>query len=341
MELDFKRHDSSDAPSFEICEEAKEPSEEMLVEQALALGKQFDYDGSVLTPEQRRALLKIYFAMHLKLDGLRSPQYYEDKSQCLSVAETAWPGVVAMLKADRLKRGYIEPEDLIERLRKLKPSDNFELRKFCHSRMEWKSPTPLEEEGLEIGPCWPSWVMDQLYAVSDKEKRMGRKSAARYHQQIRKSAVQHRQEIWDRWAAFESGVELAPLPDLYLLRDMGRSPGGTLFPWYLVKGLMTLREDANNQGGKLYNEEYDSARVKREEAISRWRERNPDSILPDDPRSIYRTWPADLMDELDELDREVIRCGRKKHVALFREAEKLLLKSGEAFEEAGRHTLSQ
>lgn len=114
----------------------------------------------MLTPEQRRALFKKYLAMHLKLNDLQSPQYYEGKSQCLSVAETAWPGVVAMLKADRMKRGFIEPKGLIERLGKLKPSDNFKLRKFRHPPMEWKSLTPLKEEGLEIGPDWPPWVTD-------------------------------------------------------------------------------------------------------------------------------------------------------------------------------------
>jgi hypothetical protein len=81
----------ADTPSFEIREETKEPSE-MTEEQERALGIKLDYDGS-----------------H---NGLRSPQYYEDKSQCLSVAETAWPGVVGYLKADRLKRGYIEPKEL-------------------------------------------------------------------------------------------------------------------------------------------------------------------------------------------------------------------------------------
>ena len=103
---------------------------------------------------------------------------------------------------------------------------------------------------------------------------------------------------------------------------MGHSPGGTLFPWYLVKGLMTLRQQADDQGVKIFNEESDSATVKREEAINRWKERNPDSMLADDPLSIYRTWPADLMDELNEIDREEIRCGRRKYVAVLREAEK-------------------
>ncbi|KAF2184523.1 hypothetical protein K469DRAFT_780819 [Zopfia rhizophila CBS 207.26] len=103
---------------------------------------------------------------------------------------------------------------------------------------------------------------------------------------------------------------------------MGRSPGGTLFPWYLVKGLMALRKHANENGSKLYDEEYDKAKEKREEAISRWMEKNPDSMLADDPLSIYRTWSPDLMDELDEIDREAIRCGRRKYVALLRETEK-------------------
>lgn len=68
------------------------------------------------------------------------------------------------------------------------------------------------------------------------------------YQQKRKSAAQLCQDIKDQWDTVESSAERTPLPELHLLRDMGRSPGGTLFPWYLVKGLMTLRGDANNQG---------------------------------------------------------------------------------------------
>lgn len=112
------------------------------------------------------------FAYWLKDFGLRSPQYYADKSQCLSVAETAWPGIGGYLKADRLMRCYIEPEALIERLRKLKPSNNFELRKFRHPHMSWKNLTPLEEEGFEIFPPSPNWLLKQLYAVNDMEKRI-------------------------------------------------------------------------------------------------------------------------------------------------------------------------
>ena len=311
MEIDYDQdYATFDTSSFALCEEAKESGDEILVEQAEALGIQFDYDGSVLTSEQRRALFKKYWAMHCEIFELRSPQYYEGKSQCLSVSETAWPGAVAMLKAEKLKQGYVEPEDLIARLCRLKPSDNFELRKYRHPPMSWKSPTPLEEEGFERLPPDPDWLLDQLCAVTNMEKRLGGRLADQY-----------RREIKDRWVTVKSGVELTPLPNLHLLRDMGRSPGGTLFPWYLVKGLMTLRNHANDEGNKLYDEEYDSATVKREEAINRWKERNPDSMLADDPLSIYRTWPADLVDDLNEIDREAIRYGRRKYVALLREAE--------------------
>ena len=41
--------DYADSPLFEGCEEANDFGDETLVEQAEALGKQFDYDGSVLT----------------------------------------------------------------------------------------------------------------------------------------------------------------------------------------------------------------------------------------------------------------------------------------------------
>jgi hypothetical protein len=246
---------------FEIREEAKKPSdgemtkEKILVEQAMVLGEEFDYDGSVLTLEQRQAVSKKYFAMHCATYEIRSPQHYEGKSQCLSVSETAWPGAVAMLKAEKLKRGYIEPEDLIERLSNLKPSDNFELRKFRHPFMSWKSLTPLQEEGFEIPPPKPDWLIKHCYAVGDMERRMVQQRRAGKlavsYQWIKEWAVQFREEINNQWDEVESSAELSPLPDLHLLRDMGHSPGGTLFPWYLAKGLMTLREHADEMGRGL------------------------------------------------------------------------------------------
>lgn len=207
MDIDFDQNAATfDTSSFALCEDPKESGDEVLMEQAEALGVQFDYDGSVLTSEQRRALFEKYWAIHCELFDLRSPQYYEGKSQCLSVSETAWPGAVAMLKAEKLRQGYIEPEDLIARLSTLKPSDNFELRKFRHPPMSWKSPTPLEEEGFEKLPPDPDWLVEQLCAVTHMEKRLGRQLTGQYRQQIE-----------DRWAVVKSGAELTPLPDLSIL----------------------------------------------------------------------------------------------------------------------------
>ena len=134
-------YDSFDtALLFEIREEVKKPRDKMTKEEIDILGIQVDYDGSRLTPEQRRALFKSYWPIHLKMIGLRSPQYYvqyyREKSKCLSVSETAWPGTLIYLDTEKLKRCFIDPEDLIKRLSKLKPSDNFELRKFRHPPIE-------------------------------------------------------------------------------------------------------------------------------------------------------------------------------------------------------------
>jgi hypothetical protein len=53
-----KKDDSSDTPSLVLCDDSKESTEKMLVEQAEALGIQFDHDTSVLTPEQSRPFSK-------------------------------------------------------------------------------------------------------------------------------------------------------------------------------------------------------------------------------------------------------------------------------------------
>lgn len=58
--LDPERDDACDTALCEIREGVKESDDEILVEQAEPLGKQFDYDSSVLTPEQKRAVFKKY-----------------------------------------------------------------------------------------------------------------------------------------------------------------------------------------------------------------------------------------------------------------------------------------
>ena len=284
------------------------------------MAEKFDYDGSRLTPEQRRALFK-YWSMHLEMFGLRSPQHYGHKSQCLSVSETAWPGAASLVEAERLKRGYIEPNDLINRLHKLKPSDDFELRKYCHPYMSWVRPTPLDEEGFEVLPPPPEWLYRYLGKVTVMERKMALKSASGDHQKIKDWADQHRQEMTDRWNAVQFGPDQTPLPDLHLLKDIGRSPKGTLFSWYLVKGLMTLRDQATKTGNASYRKEFHIAETTRE-AIQRWSQRNPDVILADNAISICKTWPPDLMDELGEIDREAFRCGDRKYMAILLEAEK-------------------
>lgn len=325
--LDHGRDDASDSRPYGTCEEVTDSSGKILVKQAEALGVQFDYDGSVLTPEQRKVLFQRDYAIHLKGFGLRSPRYYEDKSQCLSVAETAWPGAVGYLKAMKLKQGYIEPEDLIQRLRNLKPSDNFEPRKYRHPLMSWKSPTPLREKAYTISPPDPDWLLFQTKGVCDCRRRLGNMETERICREIK-----------ERWDGVTSDMEQMPTPNLHLLRNMGRSPGGTLFPWYLVKGLMALREEADYKGRTTYyEEEYESAEVKKEKAIDRWRKRHPDMILADDPVSIYRTWPTDLMNEVDEIEREAIRCGRKRYIALLRETEKRMQELVAFYDRIGRN----
>ena len=58
MEIDYDQHVATfDTSSLELCKEAKE-SGNIPVEQVEALGNQFDYDGLVLTSEQKRAIFE-------------------------------------------------------------------------------------------------------------------------------------------------------------------------------------------------------------------------------------------------------------------------------------------
>lgn len=55
--------------------------------------------------------------------------------------------------------------------------------------------------------------------------------------------IKHLDEARDYWREIRD-KELTPLPDLHLLKHIGRSPSGTLFPRYLIIGLRKLRERA-------------------------------------------------------------------------------------------------
>lgn len=212
--------------------------------------------------------------------------------------------------------GFV-PEDLIERLSRLKPSENFELGKFRHPNSPGEIYEPLDENCYEMGPPFPSWLLGQIQVMNDMETQPGGERAA-----------ECRQRLIDRWVAVYYSVEreLTPFPDLHLFSDMEHSPGGTLFPWSLVQGLVKLREHADLQSDKLHDDEDSIAMAKREKTINCWRERNPDMVLADDELSMFTTWPQDLMDELDEIDREALRSGRRKFVALLNDTLKEMQK---------------
>ena len=321
-------YDCARLDSFSTVQEEPEKSrDDILVEEAEALKKQFGPNGSVLTPEQRKALYKRYLSMHLKTYGLQSPPhypYFEELSEPISVEDRLWPGVAGDQVANRLKRGYIDPEDLTDRLGKLKPSDNFELRKPPYPPMEWTK-SPVYEDGYTESPPEPMLFLHQVYAVTRQEN----------VRHLRRSYMDLQNEVMEPWKEAMRDLELSPTPDLHLLSNVGHSPNGTLFPRYLIKGLRSILEEANSVGSDNYQEEYKIAGIQKEEAINRWKRRNPAAILPNVPIIVrprdlpanitvplYKAWPADLMEELREIDREAVRSGKRRYNDLLRETEK-------------------
>ncbi|KAI4133496.1 MAG: hypothetical protein LQ347_002177 [Umbilicaria vellea] len=190
------------------------------------------------------------FAGNLKTEGLRSPQYYRDKSQCLAFHDNASPAEMGYLKARGLKRGYVEAEELISRLCELTPSDNFTLRKYAHPWMQCDQ-SPIVEEPHLIQPPEAEWLLHQRGNLVSARRPIVMRTSERHRQEA--------QNHWDKVMEFEQ----TQLPKLYLLKHMGWSPSGTLFPRYLVKGLHELRKAANIRGIKYYDEQYDKAEIKR------------------------------------------------------------------------------
>lgn len=262
-----------------------------------------------MTEEQRHALFMKAFALNLKGLGLRSPKYYEDKSQCLSFRTDISPVWKGYTKASSLESGYIEPKDLIERLRQLKPSDNFELHEYQHPYMSWaKSPLCEKENPRDVTDNIPDWFLKEHGRALDI---LGPRRMTLATRSLR-----------ERWEKIDLTIDRTPLPDLHLLKNMGSSPNGTLYPRYLVEGLHALREHADNNARAFFLENFAKSSRKRKATISDWQERNPDVKLNDHPIYIFKTWPADLMDELDEIDRETARCGRSAYIGFLEEIEK-------------------
>ena len=286
-----------------------------------------ELDSKKLTSEERHALYMHAFALNLADEGLRSPDYYRDKSPCISFHEDAWPAEIGIYKAKILKWGYIEPEELIRRLNELKPSENFTLRKYRHRQMEWdKSPIPESPEAVSPPPA--DWFDDQVFFMTQKKRKRGPYTD-------RDLLIdKYCDEARDYWKNI-CDIDLTPLPDSHLLKHIGRSPSGTLFPRYLVKGLHSLRKRADRRGEKYYDQEYEKAKIQRSEIIQRWQDENPDSILADDPLSIYRIWPAELMAQLNALDQEAMCCGSRRYIADLLETEKEMQKLVSFWRECG------
>ena len=264
-----------------------------------------------MTEDQRHAQFMKTFAINLESHGLRSPKYYEDKSQCISFVEEVDPIVKGYTKADFLKAGYIEPKDLTERLRQLKPSENFELHEYQHPDM-WTKPPPSEKERPSDRPgyipAWLPWERQRAFDI------LGRCHMA------------HVQHLWrlltERWEKIALSIDRTPLPDLDLLKNMDSSPNGTLYPRYLVEGLYTLRELAEIKASDASDESEMEKNNERIDTISDWKDQHPDVKLNDHPVSIFRTWPSDLMDKLDEIDRQGSRVERSSYIGFLEEAEK-------------------
>lgn len=265
-----------------------------------------------MTEDQRHALFMKAFASNLEILGLRSPKYYEDKSQCISFPADLDPITKGHTKATSLKSGYIEPKDLIERLRQLKPSDNFELHEYQHPYMSWtKSPLCDKENPCDVTDDEPDWLSREVMRAF---KILGRRRMALFDHLTRL--------LRERWKKIDLSIDRTPLPDLHLLKNMGSSPNGTLYPRYLVEGLFALRERADNKALTIFAENFKKSIRKREATISDWKKQHQDVKLNDHPVSIFRTWPSDLLDELDEIDRETARCGRSSYIGFLEEAEK-------------------
>ncbi|KAL9628537.1 MAG: hypothetical protein Q9164_007233 [Protoblastenia rupestris] len=297
--IGFQPNRSPLAQLYQTCLDAKEPGEEITAADIDAFEEALDCDFWELTPQQKRKIPRDPEEITDWRMGELTRAAWEEGRRLDDICGAAEKVVKWN---DRLPRGYIQPEELIERLRKLKPSDNFEPR-GNKSYYHWPSLPKLHEEGEDQRAPYPWHLVEDRWGL--------------YHE----LPVWRKMKLRDRWEPAICDVQ-SPVPDLHPLKNMGRSPGGTLFPWYLVEGLMALRGDANEKGNNWYIEEYDIAVGKRKEAIYRWKKEHPDSVLLQDQFFDCGTWPADLVDELDEIDRESVRRGRRKYIVHLRQAEK-------------------
>lgn len=220
-------------------------------------------DEKPLTSGEKRAIYLTCFAATLKDDGLRSPAYYRDKSPFMSF-ENAPPAVMGILKATRLRKSYIEAEDLIERLHQLETSESCAPRYYRHPGVSWDM-SPAYYTPNVMRPGMPNWCHHKLHDISCLRRKLGLE-ATEYHQNLVRAR-------WDK----VRDIRLAPVPDSHLLKHINHCPSGTLFPRYLVKGLHALREHADGEGCKIYSRSEEEAESKRNKVIDQWTKEHPDS----------------------------------------------------------------
>lgn len=126
----------------------------------------------------------------------------------------------------------------------------------------------------------------------------------------------------EHWKKIELSLNRTPLPDLHLLKNIGSSPNGTFYPRYLVQGLHSLRDCVEDKASLSYEKNGTKAEKERKAAVLDWEERHQDIKLNHDLTCMFRTWPSDLMDKLDEIDRQTAWSGRRIYIELLVEAEK-------------------
>ena len=263
-------------------------------------------DEKPLTAEEKRTIYLNSYAANLKDEGMRSPAYYRGRSPFMSF-DSPIPAVMGILKATRVRKSYIEAEDLIRRLRELESCNGYAPRYYDHPAMRWESYSEYQTPGV-WKPDKSIWFWDKLSNISDLRRKLGHE-ATEHHRQL---AIDHWDKVCD--------IQLAPVPDSHLLKHINHSASGTLFPRYLVKGLHTLRAHANLEAQISYGRREKEAEIKRQEVIREWTQAQPDS-LAFDPCSIYTTWPSELMDKLDVLDQEAMQDGNAEYIAILQETE--------------------
>ena len=142
---------------------------------------------------------------------------------------------------------------------------SFELRKPLCPPMEWAK-IPVYECAYIKDPHEPDMFYYQRWVLTRHEN----------IKHLRRSKEDLEFEVREPWNEVMRDLDLSPTPDLYLL---GHTPGGTLFPWYLIQGLYGLRKEADNTGFNGYDEEYETAKTQKAETIDRWEEKNPHTTL--------------------------------------------------------------